>query len=122
LPPNRRLLEQIAEKSKADPIVQSNFYTYLRQLMAFAFEPVRSNVSSAEVRTLLSDESFVSVVWQAAVTKTLALRTIGTLLVNRARIRELGTRPSAMPIPKSWEAYRIAFRDGPNIVSELDVR
>jgi hypothetical protein len=114
----RAMLMQTAARASTLAVVQENFYEYLRNLLSGAYD-AGSALAATDCRTLLHDEEFLAMIWRAATARSLALRSIGSLLHGRRQARLDGIPNEAMPIPRSWAVYGAAFPDDLQANAEL---
>ena len=103
--PMRAHLAALAGTAARNAVVHDNFLSYLRMLRFGALQQ-EGPFSAPECRRLLADHAFTSMLWGAAVSRPLNLRTVGTLRENREQIIEqLGIPRSAFQRP-NWLVER----------------
>ncbi len=105
--PMRAHLAALANEAGKNAVVHDNFLSYLRMLRYGALQ-ADGLFSAQECRRLLTDRGFTSMLWSAAVSRPLNLRTVGTLRENREQIIEqLGLPRSVFECP-TWLIEREA--------------
>ena len=104
----RSRLAQIAGQAKKDAVIQMNFLSLVRMLFHGA-TPGPGSFQSDHCRTLVEDEEFVQLVWEAALAQPLNPRIVGSLREQLLKVEGANIDLPTLERPVWWTVIEDAL-------------